>query len=471
MLKNLVLPIIIFSSFINKSLAQNQDFCSNKERYYDAILQEVSKKNPNAINNLPECLKQDRNLILKAILIDPEQFQNASDILHEDKIFIKRAIKTNPEILRLVAPEIKMDEYFMEEAIYINRDSLKYCSWNLLDNKLFMKRMIDLDSDNYKYASDRLKSFSEFAKPALEDNGALLEFAPPNVKSNKEYVKIAVNSDESAIKFAHPKLLSDPEIEELGKIINPLEPVEEFKKFLNQNYVSTHNKKNLGKYIDNKGKFFGDRKIIDRNFIIKWSKKYDLEKIKFGDFEEGWSINPIDNRNYAVDWSTDFKKYPELIKKIEKFFGKRKIPPEIISDLRTTYLWKIKSKPLTISFNLYALSPSTDGALSNNFVNVTSISAIATELPNKKWQLSIIEVIFNRELKIDPIYENGHKKFTLWDLYLKDKNDQSPKIIYKVGDSVSDYFEVYQEQKNGKYRSIYKSEPIQGINKVNLDKN
>ena len=450
--------IIPFIFFNNPLLAQ--DYCSYPQKYYDVILTEVANKNPNVIENLPECLKQDRNLVFKVLLLDKTQFQNVSETLHQDKIFIKRIIKADPDILKYVAPEVRSDSYFMEEAIYINRDALKYCSWNLLDNKLFMKKMIDLDSDNYKFASDRIKSFEEFARPALEDNGLLLEFSPPNVKSNKEFAKIAIISDRNAFKFVNPKLALDQELIDLAKDNDPLPQSADLEKYLRENYIKKHEKKNLGEFIANEAQFFKKNQLINRNFITKWSKSFNLEKIQLGELKEEWRLNPIERRNYKNLWTEDFKEYPDLIKRINKFFAKRRIMPESISDLSTTYLWKIKDKPLTLAFNLYGISRTSDEILSQNFSNVISITAIA-QFQEKKWRLSIIDVIFNRELKIDAVYENGHKKYTLWDLYKTSEKDKNPKVIFKIEDAICDYFQIFKEQPNGRYKIAYESNKVQ----------
>ncbi len=450
-----IIPFIFFS---NRLLAQ--DYCSSPQKYYDVILSEVAKKNPNVIENLPACLKQDRNLIFKVLLIDKSQFQNVSENLHEDKLFIKRVIKADPEILKYVAPEVRSDPYFMEDAIYINRDALRYSSWSLLDNKLFMKKMLDLDSDNYRYASDRIKSLEEFARPALEDNGLLLEFSPPNVKSNKEFVKIAINSDKNAIKFVNPKLALDQELIDLAKDSDPMPSALELENYLHKNYIERHPKKNLGEFISNKAKFFKDAQIIDHNFITKWNKSYNLEKVQIGELKEEWRLNPIERRNYANSWIEDFQKYPELINRIQKFFIKRHVLSDAISDLRTTFLWKIKDKPLTLAFNLYGISNATDEILSTNFSNVNSITAIA-QFQEKKWRLSIIDVIFDREIKIDAIYENGHKKYILWDLYKINEKDKNSKLIFKIEDAICDYFQIFKEQPNGRYKIAYQSKKIQ----------
>ncbi len=446
--------------FINSKFALSDDnFCTNKQKYYNAILNEVSKNNPEVINNLPECLKLDRKLMFKTILIDPKQFQNTSDILHQDKVFIKRAVKASPEVLKYCAPEIKSDQYFMEDLIYINRDTLKYSSWSLLDNKSFMKKMVDLDSENYRFASDRLKSMTEFAEIALHDNGDLLEFATPNVKSSKEYVKIAINSSRNAIKYAHQAIASDPEFIKLATNSNPIPSKELIEKYLEENYYVNHPKKYLGKIIANQGKFFKENILINRNYIVKWNKKFNIDKIQFGEFEEEWKLFPIKNRNFNYIWRDELKSYNELSEKIEKFFRKRRITNETIDNLSLTYLWEIKKDPLTIAFNLYDFYPATDIDFSSDFSNLSSLTAIAQYRDNK-WVISVIEVIFNREIKIDPLFKNGHKKYILWDLYKSKNDDSNPKLIYKVEDIVGDYFEIYEEQNNGKYRLVYSSKKI-----------
>jgi hypothetical protein len=459
MLKKLFAIAIFLHFFGNFALANKPNFCQEREKYYQIILNEISKEDSNFIDKLPECFKQDRNLIIKALAIDPNQFQFTSEIIHNDKLFIKRAIKINADILKFVSPEVKSDENFMEDAIYINRDSLKYSSWSLLDNKLFMKKMIDLDSGNYQFASDRIKSMVDFAQPVLADNGSQLQFAPPNVKANREMVKLAIESDRSAIEFANPKIANEPEIIALAKNEKLFSNLDDFNQYIEKNYIIYHDKKNLGKIFANKALLFGENKLIDRNLITKWNKKTTIERNNDGQPNEIWNLINLENRNFQNRWKDDFTEFPDLVKKIEKFFAKRKIAPEIIEDLRTTYLWKIKNKPQTIAFNLYSLYSSTDDILTNNFVNVTSLTAIAQKHKDK-WQISIIDVIFNREIKIDPVFSGGHKKYILWDLFKINENDKNPKIIFKIEGEVNDYMELYEEQINGKYRLILKSKPI-----------
>lgn len=437
-----------------------KNICDEREIYYDQILQRISQDSKmNVIGELPECFALDRKLILKAVLIDPEQFQYAADILQEDQIFVKRLLKVSPEILQYAAPEIRGNKLFMENATYISRNSLQYATWSLLDNKIFMKKMIIIDSHNYKFASSRIKEIAEFAQIAFEDDGLLLQFAPAKIQDDEELVKIAVKSNALAIEFASERLQKNRELQELSAKKTSIKSDAELAKFLQENYVIKSDGKNLKNYITNQAKFFKKQQLISRNYITKWQDYIDYSKRDGKNFAKETRLIAADSRNYHIAWRDDFKKYKSAIAKIDKFFTKHNLPSNVIENLSTTYLWKIKSKPLTLAFNLYSLGDSLDEDLGANFANVTSITAIMQK-HEKRWEMTIVEVIMDSEIKVDIAYENGHKKYILWDLYKVDEDDKNPKIIFKVEDALSEYFEVFEEQANGKYKMVFRSQKI-----------
>lgn len=80
---------------------------------------------------------------------------------------------------------------------------------------------------------------------------------------------------------------------------------------------------------------------------------------------------------------------------------------------------------------------------------------VILENGDSKWNLSVIEAIFDSETKMDPTFSNGHKRYVLWDLYKTQKDDKNPKLIYRVEDQVRDYFVVFAHQKNNKYQQIF----------------
>ncbi len=434
-----------------------EQYCLLDEEATQRILQQVELKNPNAIKILPECLKLDRKLMLKVALIDPAQFQYASEILKEDENFVRRMLKVNPAVLQYVSLKLRYDKTFMEQATYLNRDALQYADIRLLDNRLFMKKMIAVDSRNYMFASDRLKEVPEFIEMAFSDNGLLLAYAPYKVKANKKFVKIALKSNSSAIEYVADEIKDDEELQELAKRKTSIESKEALAEFLYKNYIIQEKKKNLGFAISNRSKFSQNNKIIERNYITKWQRNLNFD---YDNVEEDLRLIAATSRNYPVLWKEDLHKYPDLIKKITKFFANHNIDRNTIDNLSVTYLTKVKTNPLTLVLNLYLLRDSKDIDLGPEFVDVTSLTIIAQKQKNI-WRMTVVEVIFDSEIKVDVSYENGHRKYILWDLYTATEQDKNPKIIFKVEDKFRNYFEIFEEQSGGKYQMIYRIDPLE----------
>ncbi len=448
--------IFIIFFFIQKSFAQETtaensfESCQISENDIKQALEEVSSQ-PQLFDQLPTCYKSNRSFMIKAVLIDPNFFQHASEILKEDENFLHRLLKVNPDVLQFASNKLRANPNFMELATYINRPALKYADPKLLNDKVFMRQMIKIDPKNYIFASDRLKENEEFIEIAFNDDGALLAFAPAKIKANKKFVTLAIASDASALKYASENLQQDKNLKKIAENRSSIKSLDDFKKFLINNYTAENQENTLKFSIKNRAKFFTQNQIIDRNYVTKWQKFLEY---KSGTIGEDMRLISADNRNYPNSWKEDFKAYPDLIKKIENFFSDRNVDQNTIDSLSTTFFWKIKNNPNTVAFNLYLLRNSQDKDLGPNFSDITSLSAIAQKR-NGIWHFSVVEVIFGNETKTDIAYENGHKRYVLWDLYITDNRDKNPKIIFKVEDKFKDYFEVFEEKNNGKYRSTY----------------
>jgi len=424
---------------------------------FNNIALDLQNGDEEVVKNLPSCFKDQKKLFFKLALLNPEQIQYASDPLRNDKNFIRRLIKINPESLKYVSDKIKNDKIFMKGAIFLYRDALRYASKSLQDNKIFMKQMIKKDSRNYIFASPRIKAITDYAKIALNDNGMLLIYAPDSVRNNKDLVRTAFKSNNLAIKYANPKFQNEDEfkITDNYLIFNH----QELSKFVNENYVDKIEIEKLGSKISNQGKFFYDNILIQRNYVTKWfrSPKDSLNDID----EKQLKLITVDSRNYQTPWKEDFKEYPNLISKIEKFLKTRNVDQITLNNLKTTYLWKVKDSPLTLAFNLYLLKNDSDNDLGEKFSNTTSLTAIVQKRENSnKWKMTVIEVIFDSETAMNVVYLNGHKKYKLWDLFIdQSSKDKSPKLIFKVESDFEEFFEIFSEKSGGKYEMIYRIKP------------
>jgi hypothetical protein len=192
--------------------------------------------------------------------------------------------------------------------------------------------------------------------------------------------------------------------------------------------------------------------IIDRNYITKWQQ---ISNYSSEISDDNLNLLAAESRNYQISWKKDLAKYPDLVKKIEKFFQNHKIDQNTIDNFSLTYLWKIKNKPTTLAFNLYLLRENSDYDLGPSFSDISSLTAIVQKIDNK-WEMTVVEVIFDSEVEVKIDYKNGHKKYILWDLYKSSKKDPNPKVIFKVEDRFDEYFEIFYEENHGKYELIYR---------------
>lgn len=446
--------------FTNIGLASfspiNEAECLVDRETSDQILTAVRNKDQNVIKSLSNCIKYNHKLVFQACLIDPSQLANADQVFRNDENFVYRLIKINPEILKYASDELRNNKNFMEEATYLSRDALQYADPRLLDNLLFMEKMIKSDSRNYIYASNRIKNMREMATKAFSDDGLLLAYATPEIKDDRKMVKIAIKSNVSAYEFASDRLKNGLEMKLLKGPKQTILPKKELEEFLQKHYVKEEKKRNVGLIIDKETKFFKNHQLINRNYITKWQRIFQFNGRYL---RENLHLITAESRNNPTHWMEDLKEYPDLIQKIEKFFLNRHIDRNTIDNLSLTYLWKIKNKPLTLAFNLYLLRDSNDDELSLSYVSVTSLTAIVQKV-GKKWNLTVVEVIFDSEIAANIAYENGQKEYILQDLYKINKKDKNPKLLFRVEDRFSEYFEVFAEQHGGKYKIIHRIDPL-----------
>ena len=453
------------------SLQENNYFkfingCEINDQIRNQII-EVIEKNNN-LSELPECLKLDRRLIFKLILTNPKHFQSIDPSLKRDSIFIYRIAKINPEIIPLIDEELLKNSDFISKISYSYRDALKYSHPSLKDDFAFISQMIKKDSRNYIYASERLQSNKELAILAFEDNPLLLANAPESIRQNKEIAELAIKINPHTFEFIDKKLKEDKNLIKLAEMndYSDLSKAHSHKinQFIENHYITTSQTANQAKQINNQGKFFTKNKIINRPFIVKW------QKLSNSNNENQYNLKLINvkERNNHKKWTKDFLKHPELIQKINNFLTNRNIDQNTIDNLVTTYLWKFNiDKQMVVAFNLYNLKEDRENNIynkeRNNFVNITSLTAIAN-FNAGKWSLTIVDAILDNDIKTNISYREGHKKYILWDLYQFNENDKNLKLIFKVEDRFNEYFEIFSANQNNenlsKYQIIHRFNPL-----------
>jgi hypothetical protein len=471
-----LLPLSRSHSFSNQ---QNASCKITKEETSYLLKQTKLDKKP-YIRSLPECKRSNHLLMAQIININPEYLEFASDSLKDDEFFIGKMFSTSPKILKYSSNRLKSDQFFMSRMAIINPKALRYASEQIKDSKSFMKKMIKSNPDNFLYASRRIQNDKKISLMAIEGNGMMLKFSSSKLQNNKKFVTVAIKSNVMAISFASDKLKKDPEIQALTKQINYYF-LNNFERFLRDNYsgLPIGPEGYRGYKIVNMAKLHKKSQLINRPYPTKWQQIY----------RNGVETNEVKFENNLPEkrgWKSDFIDYPELTKDIEAIFSSNNVDQNTINSLQTTSLWKFPDDPEALVFNLYLSRKVSNSYFDGKIFNITSkiryndkeaedISEEAEKEDEKekigkeeedkeikkknqiprKWLISIADSNFDINLKMDIASKKGHKRYEIWDLYVKNKEDKNPKIIFRIEDTDYEYFETYAKQINNRYIPIF----------------
>lgn len=452
----LIFSLLAFSSISYTTVSMADEYvmpCELSDNDFEYLLEQVRVNNTPQIRAMEDCNKSNRTLFARIIDINPEYFQYASDYLKDDDVFIGKFAAQNPEILKYISPRLANDRNFMFKMARIYPDAVKYAGEKLTNNKGFMIQVVKNNPINFTYASERLQDNEELALMAVRKNGKMLKFASPRLQNNKQIVAAAIKSYNLAINYASGILQKNHEIQKLANQIN-YKFLENFDVYLKDNYsgIGVGPSGSRGYHIVNIAKNFPDNQITYHPYITKWEQIYQ-NGVATGE------IKLVTKSNNDGGWKADFAAYPELVKEIENIFSAQKLDPNTVEGLNTISLWEVSKKPKVLAFDLYLLRQIDNRYVKANTSNVVALSAIARETVingKKKWEINIADAIYDADVKMSVAYENGHRRYKIWDLYTINKKDKNPKVLFKVEDKDGEYFDLYAKQIDGHYASVYK---------------
>jgi len=199
-----------FSGIFNvDSSVSNGKTASNIEQEWIKIVTD----DPMQLQNAPEEIKNNRNVVKAAVSIDGMALMYASDELINDREIVLAAVDENALAMMCASAELKNDESFVREAASLGGNALMYASDELKNNREFMKEMISKEARNIQFASDELKNDRELVLAAVSNWGEALCFASDELKNDRELVSTAIlQSKGTALKYASDELKNDREL-------------------------------------------------------------------------------------------------------------------------------------------------------------------------------------------------------------------------------------------------------------------
>ena len=411
-----------------------------------SLAQEISQ-NLAKINELEPCIRVNRQLMHQLVSGNYNVFSMIHPQLQQDQIFVQGLLHFNSKILPLVPNKLRNDRDFMSFAVTLDPDALSYCGSNLCSQFSFMEEMIILNPKNYRFGTKNLQENRYLAELAISANPNLILEAPPSIKNNINIVKIALESNPDIALSLDDKIKQNPEI---ARILSDFRSLKTSgikakniaiinKNYLGKNQIKVGNYKPLTTYsIINQATLFPEAKIINRPFINKWQKESAKSSL---------SLKILKDRHNYGKWQKELqekgKENQSLAKDITTLLKQKSMTKKDIDQLKLTQLWQFKiNKDHVVALNLYNFEPESQMASDYGFASINDITIIA-KLTNNHWQISLVDEQINRRSKLDIGFLNGHRHPIIWDLLSYDEEKKDIKILFKIEDRYSQYFEIY----------------------------
>lgn len=194
-------------------------FKDNKENVLIAI-----NSNSAALEFASERLKDDAEIVLAAIDKDGVAIKHASNRLKTDKQLALIALNNTKfytnRVLEELSDSLKNDKEVILTAMNIDPGCFSFASTDLRSDKELVIEAIKLYPPNLKYADDIFKNDKEIVLLALSNTDkdrtavyaySVLEYVSSQFQNDKEIVKLAIKNNKSALEHASTDLRNDKE--------------------------------------------------------------------------------------------------------------------------------------------------------------------------------------------------------------------------------------------------------------------
>ncbi|EFC41328.1 predicted protein [Naegleria gruberi] len=115
------------------------------------------------LNHIPEVMKSDFDIMLKAVKIDPISFMHASDQLMHDQEFVLKCLGRYSDLIFPMIPnEFLQDREFLMEMLEINGSLLEYAPSEFQDDEEMVLQALKSDGGSIDFVSTRLKNDRDF---------------------------------------------------------------------------------------------------------------------------------------------------------------------------------------------------------------------------------------------------------------------------------------------------------------------
>lgn len=215
-LKNDKEVVLAASNDYNNSLKYMGNALKNDKEFFKKLL----AKDASFLEYAGNDIKNDKNIVLNLIKYGDRHtygiialLKNVGERLRDDKEIVLKSIEKNPENFVYVSDKLKDDKELVLATIKIDKCFFHYASNRLKDDKEVVLEAIDGYIYNLGDISDRLKEDEEVLKKIFScySLGECFEFLTARYKSNKDLALKAIKSNRENIKYALEYFINDKE--------------------------------------------------------------------------------------------------------------------------------------------------------------------------------------------------------------------------------------------------------------------
>jgi hypothetical protein len=197
----------------------NIEFASKRLQDDDSIFVEIIEDKNNLLQYQYDCilkymssrLRNDKKLIEAVLNLDYQKdiVSHLSKEFQDDKELILKAVTKHINALEFASSRLKNDREVATLAVKSYGSAFKYVSREFKEDKSFVLFAVSKHYLNLNAVSENLKQDKEVIIKSVKNHGNSLQFAPTEYKIDREIVLFAVRENGIALQFASEELRSD----------------------------------------------------------------------------------------------------------------------------------------------------------------------------------------------------------------------------------------------------------------------
>ena len=188
-------------------------FATIQRRNLSLAQLKVFNINPVEFLRVNEALRDDREIVLHAVIKDGLALEYASQRLRDDPNIVLPAVTQNGLSLQYASPRLLADDEIVLQAVRKDGLALEYARQRPRDNPTIVLAAAKQNGSSFAFASDRLRRDAATVLAAFDLYNRILNFV--NIKKLKDHNPIFLNgvrSRASLLRFVRDSLRDDPEI-------------------------------------------------------------------------------------------------------------------------------------------------------------------------------------------------------------------------------------------------------------------